>query len=225
MIIAIDGPAGSGKSTIAKMVAQILGFRYLDTGAMYRAVAVRARDLEVSYDDSEALCELAERDAIEFGFNENESLPSRIFIAGKEVTDEIRCAQIDKAVSPVSAHQAVREALVAQQRELGRRDDYVVEGRDIGTVVFPDAEVKVFLTAGAEERARRRAAQNREREIDFDYDRILADIIRRDDYDTNRLHSPLMAAEDAHLIDSTIMTIDHVTNTIVDLARAVDGLE
>ena len=207
------------------MVAQILGFRYLDTGAMYRAVAVRARDLEVSYDDSEALCELAERDAIEFGFNENESLPSRIFIAGKEVTDEIRCAQIDKAVSPVSAHQAVREALVAQQRELGRRDDYVVEGRDIGTVVFPDAEVKVFLTAGAEERARRRAAQNREREIDFDYDRILADIIRRDDYDTNRLHSPLMAAEDAHLIDSTIMTIDHVTNTIVDLARAVDGLE
>jgi len=225
VIIAIDGPAGSGKSTIAKMVAQILGFRYLDTGAMYRAVAVRARDLEVSYDDSEALCELAERDAIEFGFNENESLPSRIFIAGKEVTDEIRCAQIDKAVSPVSAHQAVREALVAQQRELGRRDDYVVEGRDIGTVVFPDAEVKVFLTAGAEERARRRAAQNREREIDFDYDRILADIIRRDDYDTNRLHSPLMAAEDAHLIDSTIMTIDHVTNTIVDLARAVDGLE
>jgi len=219
VIVAIDGPAGSGKSTIAKNVAQLLGFRYLDTGAMYRAVAVRARDLGVAFDDGEGLEQIANQDAIEFGFNEGEPLPSRVFIAGQEVTRDIRCPEIDKAVSPVSAHRAVREALVDRQRDMGTAGDFVVEGRDIGTVVFPNAAVKVFLTAGAEERARRRAAQNLERDMDTNYERILADIIKRDEYDSTRALSPLTPAEDATQVDSTMMTIDYVTGLIVDLVE------
>ena len=219
MIIAIDGPAGSGKSTIAKNTAQLLGFRYLDTGAMYRAIAVRARDLDVAYDDSDALSHIANHDAIEFRFVDNEPLPSRIFIAGEEVTAEIRTPEIDKAVSPVSACESVREALVAQQRAMSAYGDYVVEGRDIGTVVFPDAAVKIFLTAGPEERARRRTAQNLERGIDADFETVLADIIKRDEYDSTRDISPLAPAEDAVQIDSTMMTIDYVTDLIVNLAR------
>jgi cytidylate kinase len=223
LIIAIDGPAGSGKSTIAKNIARELGFHYLDTGAMYRAIAVRARDLGVSYDDGQRLAEIANQDAIEFGFEKGDILPSRVFVAGKEVTDDIRTPEIDKAVSPVSANPSVREALVAQQRILGAAGDYVVEGRDIGTVVFPDAEVKIFLTAGPEERARRRAAQNLERGIEADYETILRDIIARDEYDSNRDVSPLKAADDAIAVDSTMMTIDYVTNLIVDRVNDLEG--
>ena len=219
MIVAIDGPAGSGKSTVAKKAAQILGFRYLDTGAMYRAIATRARDLGIDYGDAEGLQTIARRDGIEFGFDEGDVLPSRIFIAGIEVTQDIRTPQIDRAVSPVSACGLVREALVAQQRALAERYDFVVEGRDIGTVVFPDAAVKVFLTAGSQERARRRAAQNLERGLDADFDAVLDDIVRRDQYDSTRELSPLKPAEDAVIIDSTIMTIDYATNLVVELAN------
>ena len=219
MIVAIDGPAGSGKSTIAKNVAQVLGFRYLDTGAMYRAVAVRARDLGIAYSDGDGLGRIADQDPIEFKFVEGEPLPSRIFIAGKEVTDEIRTPDIDKAVSPVSAHESVRRALVDQQCVMGSSGDYVVEGRDIGSVVFPDAAVKIFLTADAQERARRRTAQNLERGIEVDFETVLADIIKRDEYDSTRALSPLVVADDAIQVDSTMMTIDYVTNLIVGLAR------
>jgi len=219
VIIAIDGPAGSGKSTIAKNVACKLGFQYLDTGAMYRAVAVLAQRQGIEFDDGEALGALTQDAPIEFGFTEGDPLPSRVFIAGIEVTDEIRTPQIDRAVSPVSAQPSVRSALVGQQRILGTQGDYVVEGRDIGTVVFPDAEVKVFLTAGPQERARRRAAQNLERGLETDYETIFADIIRRDEYDSSRDVSPLKAADDAHEIDSTMMTIEYVTDRIVGLAR------
>jgi len=226
VVVAIDGPAGSGKSTIAKRAAEALGFHYLDTGAMYRAIAVQARAQGVALDNAAALRAIAETDPIEFGYTDGDVLPSRVFIAGTEVTDAIRTPEIDVAVSPVSALREVREALVAQQRMLaeGAADEgigYVVEGRDIGTVVFPDAAVKVFLTASAEERARRRAAQNLERGLEVDYEATLADIVRRDEYDSQRELSPLRPADDALIVDSTIMTIEYVTNLIVEQVEQV----
>ncbi|MDR2716058.1 MAG: (d)CMP kinase, partial [Coriobacteriaceae bacterium] len=160
MIIAIDGPSGAGKSTVAKAVAKKLGFSCLDTGAMYRAVAWQAVQDGIGLDDNEALGALALAKDIAFGHTAGDPIPKRVFIGGIEVTDAIRTAAIDKAVSPVSAAPAVREALVAQQQRIGEAGDYVVEGRDIGTVVFPDAALKVFLTATDEERAHRRVRQN-----------------------------------------------------------------
>ena len=146
MIIAIDGPSGAGKSTVAKAVAKKLGFSCLDTGAMYRAVAWRALQDGVPFDDDAALGRLARTHDIAFGHDPGDPAPKSVSIGGEDVTRAIRTAEIDRAVSPVSAAPSVREALVGQQRRIGRAGDYVVEGRDIGTVVFPEAEVKVFLT-------------------------------------------------------------------------------
>ena len=171
MIIAIDGPSGAGKSTVAKAVAKKLGFSCLDTGAMYRAVAWRALQDGVPFDDDAALGRLARTHDIAFGHEPGDPAPKSVSIGGEDVTRAIRTAEIDRAVSPVSAAPSVREALVGQQRRIGRAGDYVVEGRDIGTVVFPEAEVKVFLTASDEERAHRRVRQNADRSIgsiDFD---------------------------------------------------------
>ena len=159
MIIAIDGPSGAGKSSVSKEVARKLGFNCLDTGAMYRAVAWKAVQLGAALDDAEAVGEIARTYAIEFLHEPGNPQAIGVLIGGSDVTSAIRTAEIDRAVSPVSAQVSVREALVAQQQRIGRAGDYVVEGRDIGTVVFPDAEVKVFLTASNEERARRRAEE------------------------------------------------------------------
>ena len=150
MIVAIDGPSGAGKSTVAKAVARTLGFSCLDTGAMYRAIAWLALNEGVSLDDNEALGELAKTAEISFVHEAGDPLPRRVIIAGNDVTEAIRTSEIDRAVSPVSAAPAVREALVAQQQRIGRLGNYVVEGRDIGTVVFPEASVKVFLKAYTE---------------------------------------------------------------------------
>jgi cytidylate kinase len=234
MIIAIDGPAGSGKSTVAKLVARVLGFAYLDTGAMYRSVAWRA--LEEQIDLTEPLSEksvahfreIARVEPIDFGFTEGDPLPSQVLISGRDVTLQIRTPAVDKAVSPVSADPGVREALTEQQRAFGRAHNTVMEGRDIGTVVFPEAELKVFLTASAEERARRRALQNAEKagrsavsgdEIAV----ILADLLRRDRYDSSREVAPLAPAQDSWELDSTGMTIDEVVDAIVNRADAVRG--
>ena len=146
MIVAIDGPSGAGKSTVAKAVAKELGFSCLDTGAMYRAIAWRALQDGVALDDEPALGAIARTYDIAFGHVEGDPVPRRVFIGDDEVTDAIRTAEIDRAVSPVSAAPAVREALLDQQRRIGNAGDYVVEGRDIGTVVFPDAAVEVLLT-------------------------------------------------------------------------------
>ena len=173
MIIAIDGPSGAGKSTVAKAVARELGFSCLDTGAMYRAVAWRALQDGVPFDDDEALGRLARAHDIAFAHEEGEPVPRRVSIGGIDVTDAIRTAEIDRAVSPVSAAPSVRAALVEQQQRIGRAGDYVVEGRDIGTTVFPEAPVKVFLTASAEERAHRRVRQNVDRGVgSVDYDEV-----------------------------------------------------
>ncbi len=215
MIVAIDGPSGAGKSTIAKIVAKTVGFSCLDTGAMFRSIAVLALEKGISLDDDAALGALATENEIAFTFDDNEERTQHVFIAGKEVTSAIRTAQVDKAVSPVSAAPSVRAALLEQQRRIGNAGNYVVEGRDIGTTVFPQAEVKIFLTASAEERARRRVSQNEARGIgSVDYEEVLADIIRRDQADSTRAVSPLRQAEDAYLLDSSDLTIDQVVEAI-----------
>lgn len=220
MIIAIDGPSGAGKSSVAKAVAKKLGFSCLDTGAMYRAVAWQALQNGTALDDAEALGAIARGYDIEFGHAPGEPVPKRVFIGGAEVTEAIRTAEIDRAVSPVSAVPAVREALVEQQRRIGRAGNYVVEGRDIGTVVFPEAEAKIFLTASNEERARRRVLQNAERGVgSTDYDEVLADLVRRDEADSSRAASPLRAAEDASRIDSTAHSMEEVIDMICALAE------
>lgn len=220
MIVAIDGPSGAGKSTVAKAVAKELGFSCLDTGAMYRAIAWQALQNGVALDDEPALGEIARTYDIAFGHVEGDPVPRRVFIGDTEVTDAIRTAEIDRAVSPVSAAPAVREALLDQQRRIGNADDYVVEGRDIGTVVFPDAAVKVFLTASDEERAHRRVRQNADRGIgSIDYDEVLADLRRRDAADSSRATAPLRAADDAVRIDSTSHYIEEVIEQICSLAR------
>lgn len=220
MIVAIDGPSGAGKSTVAKAVAKELGFSCLDTGAMYRSIAWQALHNGVALDDDAALGEVARSYDIAFGHVEGDPVPKRVFIGDAEVTDAIRTAEIDRAVSPVSAAPSVRAALLDQQRRIGNAGNYVVEGRDIGTVVFPDAAVKVFLTASDEERAHRRVRQNVDRGIgSIDYEEVLADLRRRDEADSSRATAPLRAAEDAVQIDSTSHYIEEVIDQICALAR------
>lgn len=221
MIIAIDGPSGAGKSTVAKAVAKELGFSCLDTGAMYRAVAWCALHDGVSLEDAEAVGALAHSCTISFRHEQGDPVPRRVFVDGVEVTGAIRTAEIDRSVSAVSAVPAVRQALVDQQRRIGSEGNYVVEGRDIGTEVFPNAEVKVFLTASAEERAHRRVRQNADRGIgSIDYQEVLDDIIRRDELDSSRDTAPLRPAEDAVLLDSSSMHVEEVIGSICGLARA-----
>ena len=182
---------------------------------MFRSIAVLALEKGISLDDDAALGALATENEIAFTFDDNEERTQHVFIAGREVTSAIRTAEVDKAVSPVSAAPSVRAALLEQQRRIGNAGNYVVEGRDIGTTVFPQAEVKIFLTASAEERARRRVSQNEARGIgSVDYEEVLADIIRRDQADSTRAVSPLRQAEDAYLLDSSDLTIDQVVEAI-----------
>lgn len=219
MIIAIDGPSGAGKSTVAKAVAKRLGFNCLDTGAMYRAVAWRALKDGIPFNNEEALAHIARNCPIDFSNEPGLILPSVVSIDGQDVTTAIRTAEIDKAVSPVSAVAEVRQALVAQQQRIGKSGNYVVEGRDIGTTVFPDAAVKVFLTASPEERAHRRVRQNADRGVgSIDYEEVLADIKRRDDVDSSRATSPLVAADDAIRIDSTDSYIEDIIERICEIA-------
>lgn len=225
MIIAIDGPSGAGKSTVAKAVATNLGFNCLDTGAMYRSVAWYALEHGISLDDASSLGDIAANRSISFGHCEGDPVPRRVFIDGEEVTDVIRTADVDRSVSTVSAHPCVREALLEQQRRIASEGNYVIEGRDIGTVVFPNAELKVFLTASNEERARRRVLQNEQRGVgSVDFEEVLADILRRDELDSSRQNAPLVAAEDALLLDSTGRDIADVIEEICERgARACEA--
>lgn len=197
MLIAIDGPAGAGKSTVARAVADALGFTYLDSGAMYRCVALA--ELRGAADPLGC--------AIGLG--------GRVTLDGEDVTSAIRAPEVSARASEVAARPEVRAALVERQRELIAGGDYVAEGRDIGTVVAPDAELKVFLTASPEERARRRAAQTGE-----DPAVVLADQRHRDERDSTRAHSPLHAAREAIEVDTTGLGVDEVVRRIVDLAGA-----
>lgn len=220
MIVAIDGPAGSGKSTVAKALAKRLGFRYLDTGAMYRSVALKAVDTRTDLHDDAALADLARGCVIEFGHEPGEPVPTRVSLDGRDVTARIRTPEIDVAVSPVSAAPGVREAMVKLQRRLGAESDSVVEGRDIGTVVFPNAEVKVYLTANPEVRARRRAEQHKIAGHDMGEAEVLANINRRDTYDSTRAASPLATAHDANVLDTTRLSADQVVDRIAAMVEA-----
>ena len=226
MIIAIDGPAGSGKSTIARELSRRLGFEKLDTGAMYRAVAFTALDRGIDLDDEAAVCALAS--AITIRFTPGESGGS-ITVDGRDVSHEIRTPLVDANVSKVSAYPGVRTAMLEPQRAVAQNHDVVAEGRDIGTVVFPDAEVKVFLTADPRVRAQRRVLQRHggdvadARAFESEVAETLASIERRDALDASRDVAPLVAAPDAVQIDSTAFTIDEVTDQIADLVAQKRG--
>lgn len=213
MVIAIDGPAGAGKSTVARAVAAEIGFTYLDSGAMYRSVALAALEGGVPLDDGEALGALAE--GLEIGFDGRGG--GRVFLGERDVSDEIRAPQVSTAASQVSVHPRVREAMVARQRQLIAAGRYVAEGRDIGTVVSPDSPLKIFLTASDEERAHRRAAETGEPVAE-----VLAAQRRRDASDTEREHGALRAAEDAVELDTTGFTLDEVVVRVVGLIREMD---
>lgn len=208
MVIAIDGPAGAGKSTVARAVADALGFTYLDSGAMYRCVALAAIERGVDLDDPEGMGELAR--SLEIALD-----GERVGLDGGDVSAAIREPEVTEASSRISVHSAVREAMVARQRQLIERGRYVAEGRDIGTVVSPGSPLKVFLTASAEERARRRAAQT-----GADEATVLAAQRERDERDETREHSALRAADDAVEIDTTGLDLPAVVEKVVELARA-----
>ncbi len=207
MVIAIDGPAGAGKSSVARAVAAALGFTYLDSGAMYRCVALSGIERGADLDDPERMGELAR--SLEIALD-----GERVGLDGEDVSAAIREPVVTQGSSRVSVHLPVRDALVAKQRQLIDRGRYVAEGRDIGTVVSPDAPLKVFLTASPSERARRRAAQAGEDEAS-----VLAAQRERDERDESREHSALRAADDAIEIDTTGLALDEVVEKIVELAR------
>jgi cytidylate kinase len=207
MVIAIDGPAGAGKSTVARAVAKALGLTYLDSGAMYRCVALAALRADVDPDDADRLGELARR--LRIGLDAD-----RVELDGTDVSAEIRAPEVAELASRVAAHRSVREAMVARQRRLIETGRFVAEGRDIGTVVSPDAPLKVFLTASDAERARRRAAESGE-----PLERVLAEQDRRDARDAERDHSPLRPAADAVELDTSTLSVDEVVRWVVALAR------
>lgn len=219
MVLAIDGPAGAGKSTISRMVAERFGWTYLDTGAMYRAVTLLAMEQGIALDDGDALGQLSLN--ADVSFQPGSGGVPRVFAGCREVTREIRTPEVTGAVSEVSAHASVREAMVVKQREAGGVGDVVVDGRDIGTVVFPAAEVKIFLTASVAERARRRRLELEEKGIAVTQEQMEADIAARDDYDSTREVAPLKAAADAVLLDTTAMDISQVVDRVVEIANSI----
>ncbi len=208
LVIAIDGPAGSGKSTVAKAVASQLGLEYLDTGAMYRAVAFAAIRRGIDPEDAQRVADLARHIDLE--------VSDTVKVDGADATIEIRSPEVTRAVSVVAANPAVRAELVARQREWAvAHGGGVVEGRDIGTVVFPDADVKVYLTADDTERASRRSKEM----LDLQYDQVAADIARRDHADSTRAASPLSVAPDAVVLDTTGLGVDAVVATVLEMAK------
>lgn len=219
MIITIDGPAGTGKTTVAKNLAEELGYIYFDTGSMYRAITYGVIANKIDLDDENALKAFLESHpvTIETHFDEK-----RIFLAGIEVTSKIRTAEVTNLVSKVSSIRAVRDTLVATQRILSKGVNAVFEGRDMGSVVFPDADIKIFLTASLEVRAKRRynelIAKNPE-DTSLTLAGVLADIDRRDKYDASRDISPMKAAEDSILIDTSNLSCNEVINLIINITK------
>ena len=224
MIIAIDGPAGSGKSTVAREVARRLGFTYLDSGAMYRAVTLAALESGEDITDGAALGRLGA--ALDIELHRRDDDNARVIADGRDVSDAIREPRVTGASSTVAAHPEVRAAMLEKQRALMSAGDYVVEGRDIGTVVAPDAPVKAFLTADPEERARRRAAELARSGLSIQQDEVRDAIEQRDLLDSTRSAAPLRQADDAELIDTTGLAPEAVADRIVALAqraRAASG--
>jgi cytidylate kinase len=217
-VIAIDGPAGSGKSTTAKILAARLGYRYLDTGAMYRALTLFAAQNGVAPSDGPKLAVLARSVDIEFETTED---VNRVFINGLDVTSEIRSPMVTQLVSEVSAHRGVRQAMVEKQREMGANGDIVAEGRDTTTVVFPKADIKVYLDCNVETRAQRRLIDMAKLGVTTTLQEQIAEIQRRDKYDSERKHSPLKKAKDTFLVDTSNTTIEEQVERVFSLLKSV----
>ena len=212
--IAVDGPAGSGKSTVAKAVARKLGIIYVDTGAMYRTVALHCKQKNIDWaKEADVVSAL---DALEMKIVPEEG-GQRIFLNGVDVTTEVRSAEIGKGASAVAVYSKVRERMVELQQEMAKEHSVIMDGRDIGTVVLPDAEVKVYLDAGVEERAKRRVGELEAKGETADFEEIKKMIIERDYNDMNREHSPLKKADDAVVLDSTSMTVEEVEQAILGI--------
>lgn len=216
LTIAIDGPASSGKSTVAKRIAADLGLIYVDTGAMYRTLTFEALKNNVNIKDQKALVDLLEKTEITF---EPDEKGQSVFSNGVDVTYGIRDNNVTNTVSVVAAHSKVRQLMVKRQQDMALDNGVVMDGRDIGTVVLPDADLKIFLVASVKERAERRHKENKEKGIFSDLDQLKKDIAERDYKDSTRDSSPLKQAEDAVRIDTTKMTIDEVVDTIKNLIK------
>ena len=215
LVVAIDGPAGAGKSTVAQIAAKKLGFTYIDTGAMYRAVAWKTLQQKKEVTD-ELIVEVVKDIKVRLQYADG---ATKVFVDDYEVTGEIRTPEINAIVSQVAALGPVREKMVAQQREMAENDSVLMDGRDIATNVLPNADVKIFLTASIEERARRRFKEMQEKGFSVEFEKLKADIAARDKADSEREISPLVQAEDAELLDTSDMSIDEVVQAILDRCK------
>ncbi|GGA25518.1 (d)CMP kinase [Psychrobacillus lasiicapitis] len=214
--VAIDGPAAAGKSTIAKKTAELLGYTYVDTGAMYRAITYKAIRLNIDLQDGEKLTKLLHDTTIDLKPSENGQL---VFLDNVEVTEEIRSKEVTSSVSAVSAHADLREEMVERQVDMGKNGGIVMDGRDIGTHVLTNAELKVFMSASVEERAKRRYLENQKRGIPSSLEELIEEIALRDKLDSEREASPLTQARDAIYIDTTSLSIEEVSAQIMQLAK------
>lgn len=214
--IAIDGPAAAGKSTIAKKTAELLGYTYVDTGAMYRAITYKALKQNIDLLDEDKLTALLKETIIELKPSPEGQL---VFLDQVAVTDEIRSKEVTSSVSAVAAHATLREEMVKRQMQMGKNGSIVMDGRDIGTHVLKDAELKIFMSASVEERANRRYLENQSRGIETNLEELKQEIALRDKLDSERQASPLIQAEDAIYIDTTLLTVDEVSNKIMQLAK------
>jgi len=213
MIIAVDGPAGAGKSTVAKLLAKKLGFLYIDTGAMYRALSLKAIETGTDVFDTSAMALLANNTQIEL-VNDKSCAAIKVFLDGKDVSREIREPRVTKVVSDVAKIKEVRQVMLVKQRKCGKESDSVLDGRDIGTVVFPDADIKFFVDAKFEERAMRRYKELIGNGLKISLDDVKADLANRDRIDSTREVAPLKKAEDAVYVDTTDMTIEQVVDKL-----------
>ncbi|MDA8353110.1 MAG: (d)CMP kinase [Firmicutes bacterium] len=218
--IAIDGPAGAGKSTVARQVAERLGLTYVDTGAMYRAITWKALQQNIDLQDEQTVSRLARETDIQLAPGKT---GTDIWVDGQKVTDEIRTPEVTAKVSLIAGQPEVREVLVEKQQEMACRREVVMDGRDIGTHVIPDADVKVFLTASIEERAQRRYRESIRRGFEMDWEQLKEEIRLRDEKDQRRKHSPLRPAEDAVHLDTTGLSIEEVVEEILNLSRTKVG--
>ena len=219
LIIAIDGPSGAGKSTVAKALAKRLGYIYIDTGAMYRSVALRVKEKSISPEDESALSQLASSLHITLS---PEAERIRVFCDGQDVTEAIRTPQISRLASHISKQKGVRDGLVRMQREMGKEGGVILEGRDIGTVVFPDADVKFYLDAESDERARRRYDEMVEKGVKGDFKETQEELVQRDHNDMHRVHSPLKKANDAIYIDSTHRSVEEIVEEMARIVKSKD---
>jgi cytidylate kinase len=217
LIIAIDGPAASGKSTTAQLLAEKLGYVYIDTGAMYRACALKAKKMGIDINDEESIRELLDDIDIRI---ENHNSKNRIYLDGEDVSEDIRADDISALASAISAIPAVRYKMVELQRKMGEKGGVILDGRDIGTFVFPTAEVKFFLTASPEVRAKRRWLELQQKGINKDFSEVLADLVKRDNNDSQRALAPLKKADDAIEVDTSNMTIEEQTDYLYQIIRS-----